>query len=47
MLSVIIDAPTLIIFENICPDLVLNQVPLDLRSSAFPLSYPGMWIYLV
>ena len=30
MFPVIIDAPTVIIFENICPDQVLNQEPLDL-----------------
>ena len=43
----IIDAPTVIIFKHICPDLVLIQEPLDLRSNAFPLSYPGMWKHLV
>ena len=42
MFSMIIDAQTVIIFENICPDLVLNQEPLDLRSNAFPLSYLGI-----
>ena len=43
MFPAIIDAPTGVIFENICPDLVLNQEPLDLRSNAFPLGYLGMW----
>ena len=47
MFFMIIDAPTVIIFENICPDLVLNQEPLDLRSNALPLSYLGIWIHLV
>ena len=45
---VIIDAHTLFIFENVCPDPVLNQEPLVvLRSNAFPLSFLGMSIHLV
>ena len=47
MFSVIIYAPTVIMFENICPDLVLNQELSDLRSNALPLSYLGIWIHLV
>ena len=47
MFPVIIDAPTVIIFENISPDLVLNQEPLDLWSKAFPLGYLDMWIHPV
>ena len=44
---VIIDSPTVIIFEKVCSDLVMNLEPLDLRSNAFPLGYLGMWIHFV
>ena len=47
MFPVIVDASTVLMFENIFPDLVLNQKPLDIRSNAFPLGYQGMWIHLV
>ena len=38
MFPVIIDAPTVVIYEKICPDLVLNQAALDRRSNASPLT---------
>ena len=47
MFSMITDAPTVIIFKNICPDMVLNHEPLDLWSNAFPLSYLCIWMHLV
>ena len=47
MFPVIIDAPTVIIFEKICLDLIRNQETLDFRSKAFPLSYLGMRMQLV
>ena len=45
MFPVIYDAPTVIIFENKCPDLVLNQEAFDLWSNAFPLGCLDMWIH--